>query len=122
MSRSLQPQYDGLAHGLATVRGRQSAAAAAGARSGDAGSPLSRSFAGGFQLTSGSGRRSQMLESVDRLFGQSDVIDTQSSVIVADASPKQSPRSVASDDVMRKRQNSPLRKPFERYMYMCTVH
>ena len=130
MTRSLQPQYDGLAHGLASARYHRETLLGGGDRATDgAAGPLSRSFAGGsaggFQLLSNAGggrRRSQMLESVDRLFGQSDIIDTHSSTAPsgADSTPRESPRNPHHDDVTRAAQPSssppPIRKPFERFV------
>ncbi len=88
MSRSLNPQYDGLAHGLALGRrdstGLTDTAAAL----------MSRSFAGGFHLNQG--RRNIMQSSVDKLFDDSETINTHASINMEDTPPNKSktpPRS-----------------------------
>ena len=94
MSRSLQPQYDGLVHGLVTARRDSSMYLSALDHRNSTGGPLSRSFAGGFQLAHAPQKRAELTESVDRLFGESLLIDTQSSVILANSA---TPPSTASD-------------------------
>ena len=73
MSRSLNPQYDGLAYGLS--KGRNECTVS---MSGDGGI-MSRSFAG-FHLNQ-SIKKSIMHTSVDKLFDDSTTLDTQSSII-----------------------------------------
>ena len=80
MSRSLMPQYDGLAYGLAL--GRQDSFGSISELN-----LMSRSFAG-FHLNTG--RKHIMATSVDKLFEEGDVIDTQSSIIIEDGSLSQS--------------------------------
>lgn len=71
MSRSLNPQYDGLAFGLS--QGRRDASSAMS----DMGI-MSRSFAG-FHLNAG--KKNAMTTSVDKLFEGGEILDTHSSVI-----------------------------------------
>ncbi len=73
MSRSLNPQYDGLAHGLALGR-RDSPGTFA-----DAAAIMSRSYAGGFHLNMG--KKNIMQTSVDKLFDDSEMINTHSSSV-----------------------------------------
>ena len=105
MSRSLNPQYDGLAHGFALGRRDSSGLL------GDAAAVMSRSFAGGFHLNVG--RKNIMQSSVDKLFEDSEMINTQSSMLAEDTSsghtPPASPRPVTSTPMVK--QNKPSTPP-----------
>ncbi len=74
MSRSLNPQYDGLAQGLG--HGRRDSTGTAGDMN-----LMSRSFAG-FHLNAGN--KNPMTMSVDKLFEDGEVLNTQSSLIPED--------------------------------------
>jgi hypothetical protein len=81
MSRSLNPQYDGLAHGL----GHRALASTPEIQN-----ILSRSFAG-FHI-SANPKKSIMQMSVDKLFEDGHTLDTHSSIIIESSSPRNSPR------------------------------
>lgn len=86
MSRSLNPQFDGLAFGLSTPRRDSSDAAVAI-------SAMSRSFAG-FHLSSGGGQeRDVMHTSIDKLFEGSEQLNTHSSIIVDSLQPLPLPQT-----------------------------
>lgn len=83
MSRSLNPQYDGLAFGLAAGR-RENLSASVDFSSGvTGGGPMSRSFAG-FHLNLAASMQGKniMHASIDKLFEGSEMLDTQSSSII----------------------------------------
>ena len=81
MSRSLNPQYDGLAFGLASGRKENLTSSV------DYSSLMSRSFAG-FHLNlaaSGPQTKNIMHQSIDKLFEGSAMLDTQSSIILEES-------------------------------------
>ena len=87
MSRSLNPQYDGLAFGLNTGARRDTLQPP---------NPMSRSFAG-FHLNNAVAKKDNMHRSIEKLFTGSEQIDTHSSLLIENTPPKsRSPRPHSS--------------------------